>query len=115
MEKFISEKLNNFSKYSYIFYSTSFESSANDKISILKILKEKKIDKGYIVLDLLLSKGNNFNRFVEIYVENTKIQKIQLLKEVDNEIKNISFEFYLKNKYLLNRKTSIFNFEKFLF
>lgn len=110
MEKFISEKLNIFSKYSYIFYSTSFESSANDRISILKILKEKKINSGYIILDLLLSKGNNFNRFVEIYIENTKIQKIQLLKEVDKEIKNVSLTFYLKNKYLLDKKNSIFNF-----
>ncbi len=115
MEKFILKKLNDFSKYDYIFYSTSFDSSANDKNSILKILKEKKIDKGYIILDLLLSKGNNFNRFVEMYVENTKIEKIQLLKEVNSEIKNISFEFYLKNKYLLNKKNSIFNFEKSLF
>lgn len=109
MEKFILKKLNDFSKYDYIFYSTSFDSSANDKNSILSILEKEKIKEGYILLDLLLSKGNTFNRFVELYIENTRIKKIQVSKNVDIKIKNLSFKFYFENKFLLDKKNSIFN------
>lgn len=108
MEKFMCEKLENNSKYEYILYSTSFESTANDKEVVLKILKNMNFLKGYIIIDLLLSKGNNFNRFVELYFENGDIKSINIKKDIDIKIKNASFKFYSKNRFLLNEKTSIF-------
>ena len=108
MEKFVCNKLENNTKYKYILYSTSFESTVNDKKSIVKVLKGQNSFKGYVIVDLLLSKGNNFNRFVELYLENGIIKKINIQKEITIDIKNASFKFYYQNKELLDRKESIF-------
>lgn len=108
MEKFICSRLKNNIKYKYIFYSTSFESTINDTKSILRTFNEQKFFKGYVIVDLLLSKGNNFNRFVELYLEYGVIKKINIQKEVSLDIKNASFKFYYQNKKLLNKEKSIF-------
>lgn len=112
--KFILKQIDTLSKYKCILFSTSFESSANDKTLILQILKENNISNGYIVLDLLLSKGDNFNRFVEMFIEDNKIKEMKILRNINMQLKNISLEFYLKNKFLLNTKSSICNFHKIL-
>lgn len=108
MEKFICNRLENNIKYKYIFYSTSFESTINDTKSILRVFKEQNSFKGYVIVDLLLSKGNNFNRFVELYLENGVIKKVNIQKEISLDIKNASFKFYYQNKELLNKEKSVF-------
>lgn len=108
-DKFIIVRQNTFSKkYRAIFYSSSYDSSINDKIYIYNILKIYNIKQGYILCDLLLSKGNNFNRFVELYIDNYKIKKIEILKDVNNTIYDNSSKFYTDNKYLFNN--SIFKY-----
>ncbi|MBC2855495.1 type II toxin-antitoxin system RnlB family antitoxin [Cetobacterium sp. 2A] len=107
MEKFICTKLVNNSKYKYILYSTSYESSVTDRSSLLKLIKQFSL-KGYVLVDLLLSKGNNFNRFMELYIENENIKGIKVKKDTDIYIQNESLKFYYKNKALLDKKNSIF-------
>lgn len=106
-EKFICNRLSKKTKYEYILYSTSYESSVNDKKYLKKIIKECSIT-GYVLVDLLLSKGDSFNRFVELYIEDKMIKEIIVRKEICRDIKIMSERFYQEHNSLLNKKNSFY-------
>lgn len=62
-------------KYSAIVYSVSyinpFESISEISTDIRTMLPEA----GYVLFDLLLSNGDNFNRFAEAYFDGTEIKR----------------------------------------
>ncbi|MDO9304702.1 MAG: type II toxin-antitoxin system RnlB family antitoxin [Sulfuricurvum sp.] len=86
----------------YMIYSTS-EHNPTDCIS--KIEKEliKKSYKGNVFFDLLLSNGNNFNRYLKAYFDGNNFQKDSyvIIAEPQIELKKKSVEFYQRNIELL--------------
>lgn len=66
---------NTFIKYKAIVYSASYINPINDIDNIANDLVEKSISAGYVLFDFLLSNGNNFNRFAEVYFNGKSIEK----------------------------------------
>lgn len=60
-------------KYSAIVYAVSYVNPIDDIQLISNELKEHLPDGGYILFDLLLSNGDNFNRFAEVFFDGNNI------------------------------------------
>lgn len=91
-------------KYSAIIYSLSYDNPIHD-IQIISEELNKTISKScYILFDLLLSNGENFNRFVEGYFDGAKIS-FDSLSVIDlpteTNLSRIN-SFYRKNPSVLN-------------
>lgn len=108
-ENFICTKIKNEYKYKYnfVFYSTSYLSSVTDRAYLYYLIEKYNIE-GIILVDLLLSNGNSFNRFFEIYVKDKKIKKMNVIRNIPKTIEILSVEFYYKNMHLLDKKSSVF-------
>ena len=61
-------------KYSAIVYATSYLNPIEDIRSITMELKKHLPAGCYVLFDLLLANGDNFNRFAEVYYDGTDIQ-----------------------------------------
>ena len=86
----------------YMIFSTS-EYNPTDFISNIEkdLLKEKY--KGNVIFDLLLSNGNNYNRYLNAKFDGKKFDgnSYTLIDEPKNEIRQKSLDFYKKNISIL--------------
>jgi hypothetical protein len=92
-------------KYNDIGYMIYSISEYNPVNSISKIEKEllQKTYTGNVCFDLLLSNGNNFNRYLNAYFNGKSFNKdsYSILYEPKIELKEKSVKFYQKNLSLL--------------
>ena len=88
--------------YTHIIFSLSYINPIDQKEAIEEDLKKKRV-KGEILFDLLLSHGNNPDRFYEAYFDGEKINKngLRTVKSIPKTIKKISLEFYHKQGQIL--------------
>ena len=91
-------RLKKYNDIGYMIYSIS---SYNPIDCISKIEKEfdKKSYKGNVIFDLLLSNGNNFNRYLKAYFDGNRFKpdSYSIISEPKIELKKKSTEFYKKN------------------
>lgn len=103
--------------YSAIVYATSYINPI-DEITNISAEVRKHLPKGsYISIDLLLSNGENFNRFADLYYDGNKITASQVdVTEINSETLKIVNSWYKgKTQYLNNSVLSAserFNFAR---
>lgn len=77
-----------------------------DKLDeLIDILKKRNISKGKIILDSLLSSGNNGERFIEVFYDGDKFKNGSMnFVSIDKKsfLRKISSEYYRKHDYLLD-------------
>lgn len=64
-----------YEKYNAIVYSASYINPFADIKDITTDIRKHFVNAGYILIDLLLCNGNEFNRFAEAYFDGTEISK----------------------------------------
>ena len=110
MKKYILEKINE-DEYTYFIISLTYESILD---YIEEIENELKVEKNIriILIDQLLTTGNNKNRFISCEYENGKI-KLFTAKNVDckENIRKISSQI-LKDKFKLIENSILTNYQK---
>ena len=88
-------------KYPDIGYMVFSISESNPTDYILSIEEEllKKQYSGHVFFDLLLTNGNNFNRYLKAYFDGGKFQQnsYTILSEPEVKLKKKSVNFYQKN------------------
>jgi hypothetical protein len=104
-----------------IVYSTNYLRMEEYMNEVALFLKEKSF-RGKVIFDLLLSNGNSFNRFIEVFFngDNFDSKTIKVINNIDDNIINKSLDFYnshlslLENsvlskaqKFLIKKKFSI--------
>jgi len=88
--------------YTYIVFSLSYMNPIDQKEEIEEDLKKRGV-KGKIIFDLLLSHGNNPDRFYEASFDGEKIDEdsLKAAKSISKTIKRLSTSFYREqNQYL---------------
>lgn len=91
-------------KYQAIIYSISYNNPIQDIRGISEYMRKHIHVDGYVLFDLLLSNGENFNRFAEGYFDGYEISfnSLKVIELTDaQEIQAIN-SFYQKNKNFLN-------------
>lgn len=91
-------------KYGAVIYALSYTNPLHDINNISSSLRKKKTTPSYILFDLLLSNGVNFNRFVEGYFDGQIISFDSLnIVELDDryQVERIN-AYYQKNPSILN-------------
>ena len=92
------------SKYQAVIYSISYNNPIQDIREISEYIRKQTNIAGYVLFDLLLSNGENFNRFAEGYFDGYEI-KYNSLKVVEvhdaNTLQDIN-SYYKKNRQILN-------------
>ena len=66
-------QLANSGKYAGIVYAASYLNPLCDVAEVEKGLQEMNIQPGVVLFDLLLTNGDNFNRFAEVVYDGTKL------------------------------------------
>lgn len=93
-----------YGKYSAIIYSVSYLSPLEEISQISKDLKKKLKNGDYVLLDLLLSNGDNFNRFAEFCYDGSdiKVSEISLTDVSGDELKALNQYYKGRVKELNN-------------
>lgn len=63
----------NYDKYSAVIYAVSYNNPIDDIIEISKDIKNKLNNSCFLLFDMLLCNGDNFNRFAECYFNGNEI------------------------------------------
>lgn len=89
-------------KYSAIVYPTSYLNPIEDLQSISVELKKHLTAGCYVLFDLLLSNGDNFNRFAEAYYDGDDIRTsdISITKIPSGEVQGLNMYYQGKTKEL---------------
>ena len=88
----------NYGKYSAIVYPISYFNPINDIKAISKDIKNKLTAGSFILFDLLLSNGDNFNRFAEVYFDGKDIDLNEInIKEMPLDEKK-KYNLYYRGK-----------------
>ena len=88
-------------RYKSVVFSINHISPLDDIYKIEQDLISKGI-KGYILFDLLLSNGNEFNRYVEAYFDGESFNLLEFKKPIITSfVKEVSNDFFKKNIKLL--------------
>jgi hypothetical protein len=66
------ERINS-KKYACAVFATSYINPLHDARSIEKGLNKQQVQPGKVLFDLLLSNGENFNRFFEVYFDGSQL------------------------------------------
>ena len=89
------------SKIGFIVYSTSYYSPTEYIQNIEKVLRELNYI-GSVYFDLLLSNGNNFNRYMKVNFDGKKFKNnFEIVSNPQLELKKESLKFYQNNFELL--------------
>lgn len=85
--------------YTHIIFSTCYLNPIDQKEEIEEDLKERGV-KGKILFDLLLSHGNNPDRYYEASFDGEKIneESLKVAKSISKTIKSLSMNFYREQK-----------------
>ena len=62
------------SKYSAVIYSVSYVNPVQYLGEVTREMREQSLGTGYVLFDLLLTNGDNFNRFAEAYFDGSEIK-----------------------------------------
>ncbi|WP_418750025.1 type II toxin-antitoxin system RnlB family antitoxin [Frisingicoccus sp.] len=92
------------SKYQAVIYSVSYNNPIHDIREISEYMRKHIDVEGYVLFDLLLSNGENFNRFTEGYFDGYEISfnSLKVIELTDaQEIQAIN-SFYQNNRKLLD-------------
>lgn len=86
-------------QYNAIAYSTSLINPLSNLCEVSNILKCNHINSGHILFDLLLSNGENFNRFVAGYYNGIELEResLEIIQISDIEILKVINLFYKGN------------------
>ena len=76
-------------KYLAVIYSSSYINPFDSIKEINNEMKHNSLKEGFVLFDLLLSNGNNFNRFFEAYFDGQEIKKESITVVVSKEIVNL--------------------------
>lgn len=91
-------------KYSAVIYPISYLNPIYEIQGVSTELKNNRIKCGYVLFDLLLSNGNNFNRFAEAYFDGEEINKGTLdIAEMSEE------EISVLNRYYRDKTKELYN------
>lgn len=87
----------------FMIFSTS-ENNPTDNISIIEKDLMKKKYSGNVFFDLLLTNGNNFNRYLKAYFDGNSFEmdSYTIILEPKKELKKKSLDFYQKNINILD-------------
>lgn len=103
MKNFCLKHISN-SEYKYLIIATTYISPTENLSEI-----ESNITgfTGKVIFDQTLINGNSFNRYIEAIVEDGKFNRrsFKAKKDIDIKIKQISKDFFLKNKVLVDSGT----------
>ena len=91
-------------KYGAVIYALSYNNPLDDINNISSSLRKKRTSPSYVLFDLLLSNGVNFNRFVEGYFNGQIISfdSLSIVELHDHcQIERIN-AYYQKNPAVLN-------------
>ena len=88
--------------YTHIIFSISYLNPIDQKEAIEKDLEKRGV-KGKILFDLLLSHGNNPDRFYEASFNGEKINEdsLKVAKSISKTIKSLSMNFYREQNQCL--------------
>ena len=75
-----------YNKYLAVIYSSSNINPFDSIKEINNEMKHNSLKEGFVLFDLLLSNGNNFNRFFEAYFDGQEIKKESITVVVSKEI-----------------------------
>lgn len=100
-------------KYSAIVYPISYQNPIEDIQLISRELMEHLPAGSYVLFDLLLSNGDNFNRFAEVIFNGSKIncRDIKVVTVPVSEIQSLNLYYHGKTKEL--NKSILSNKEKY--
>lgn len=104
-----------YDKYAAIVYPVSYHNPIEDIHSVSVELKKHLITDCYILFDLLLSNGNNFNRFAEGYYDGNdiKLNTINVIEIPSDKVHELDMYYHGKTKEL--NKSVLSAKEKFRF
>ncbi len=91
-----------YGKYAAIVYPVSYLNPIDD-IQLISVELKKHLSSGcYILFDLLLSNGNNFNRFAEAYYEGSDLNSaaVNITEVSPDELKRLNLYYRGKTKEL---------------
>lgn len=92
------------SKYQAVIYAVSYNNPIQDIHEISEYIRKQTNIAGYVLFDLLLSNGENFNRFAEGYFDGYEIKysSIKVIELDDAKILQDVNSYYKKNRQVLN-------------
>lgn len=91
-----------YGKYSAIIYPVSYLNPIED-IQLISVELKKHLTAGsYVLFDLLLSNGDNFNRFAEVYYDGNDIQTsaVSITEIPSGEVRGLNMYYRGKTKEL---------------
>lgn len=91
-----------FGKYAAIVYPVSYLNPIDDFQLISEELREHLPAGCYVLFDLLLSNGDNFNRFAELYYDGNELSAglIRITEVNSDELKRLNLHYRGKTKEL---------------
>lgn len=95
------------SKYNYIIFSTSYQNPLSDLETFSKEMANKITGEKFVLIDLMLSNGNSFNRFVECFFNGKTVirDSIKIKEDVPDSILNYCSSYYKQCKRNLGNST----------
>lgn len=92
-------------KYSAVIYALSYNNPLHDIDSVSSTLRKRRTSPSYILFDLLLSNGVNFNRFVEGYFNGEMISfdSLNIVELHDDCQIDCINAYYQNNPAILNK------------
>lgn len=103
MNRIVVRELNCCSEYKYIVYPTTYINPLARINTLNMQLEEYNLDAGWILFDLLLCNGDNYNRFVKAYYDGEKVEtsSIELVEDVSNDNVKMIEKYYSEDKTVL--------------
>lgn len=98
-----------YGKYSAIIYPVTYLNPIEDIQSISVELKKHLTAGCYVLFDLLLSNGDNFNRFAEVYYDGNDIQTnaVSIAEIPSSEVHRLNMYYRGKTKELSKSVLSV--------
>ncbi len=105
MNKIVVRELNSCLEYSYAIYPTTYINPLA-KIGTLNMqLEEHNLGSCWILFDLLLCNGDNYNRFAKAYYDGSKVvpSSIELVENLTSESIKMIEEYYASDRSTLKK------------
>ncbi len=103
MEKYSVFEIDHMSNY-FLVIANTYENPINDLLCDNYV---PFVENGYVIFDLAIINGINFNRFIQVTVENHRLQEksIKVISEVPSDILEISKKYFETHRDVIQQST----------
>lgn len=105
MDRIVVRELNSSLEYRYIVYPTTYINPLARMGTLNMQLEDQNLDASWILFDLLLCNGDNYNRFAKAYYDGTKVDtvSIELVEDISSDDIKMIEQYYSEDKTTLKK------------